>query len=132
MKLWDTNILSELTRPRPDPRVSGWIVNETELAISAVTVDEIFFGLSWQPNRRVASFLESFLTSRCTVFAVDETVARLGGELRGQLRAVGKVRTQADMWIAATAKRYGLPLVTRNIKDFTDCGIQLIDPFKAA
>ncbi|MEM7587597.1 MAG: type II toxin-antitoxin system VapC family toxin [Acidobacteriota bacterium] len=129
MKLWDTNILSELARRQPHPALLAWVEAEDELAISAVTVDEIFFGLTWQPRPRVAAWLESFIDTRCTVLPVTARIARVGGRLRGRLRAVGQVRTQADMWIAATAEVCSLPLVTRNVKDFEDCGIEVIDPW---
>ena len=129
MKLWDTNILSELARREPHPRLLTWVGTEDELAISVVTIDELFFGLSWQPRPGIRTWLERFLASRCKVLDMTESIAQLGGELRGRLRASGQVRTQADMWIAATAQSHELPLVTRNVKDFAGCGIELIDPF---
>lgn len=129
MKLWDTNIISELARRDPHPGVLSWLEGESELALSAVTVDEIFFGLTWQPRPRIHDWLERFLTTRCTVLSVTEPVARLGGELRGRLRAAGQVRSQADMLIAATARIHDLILVTRNARDFEGCGIEIVDPF---
>ncbi|MEQ9484212.1 MAG: hypothetical protein RIG27_18290 [Coleofasciculus sp. F4-SAH-05] len=49
--------------------------------------------------------------------------------MRGQLRTQGKPRSQADMLIAATAQVHQLTLVTRNIRDFEDCGILTLNPF---
>lgn len=128
MKLWDTNILSELARRAPHPALLTWVEAERELAISVVTVDEIFFGLTWQPRPRIAAWLESFIETRCQVLPVTAAIARKSGELRGRLRAMGQVRSQADMWIAATAEVHSLPLATRNVKDFEGCGIEVIDP----
>jgi toxin FitB len=128
MKLWDTNILSELARREPHPRLLQWVETQTELAISVVTIDELFFGLSWQPRPRIRTWLERFLASRCAVLDVTEAIAHRAGELRGRLQAGGQVRTQADMWIAATAQFHELPLVTRNVRDFEGCGIEIIDP----
>lgn len=128
MKLWDTNILSELARKSPDPALLEWVTFEERPAISAVTVDELFFGLAWQPRPRILAWIENFLESSCEILAVDPVIARLGGQIRGELRARGKVRTQADMLIAATARSHDLLLVTRNVKDFTDCGIRVFDP----
>lgn len=129
MKLWDTNILSELSRRHPDPKLLDWVRTESSVAISAVTVDELYYGLSWQPRPRILAWTERFLADGCVILDVTETIARLGGELRGRLRARGKARSQADMWIAATASVHGLVLVTHNVKDFTDCGIEVVDPF---
>lgn len=128
MKLWDTNILSELARREPHPAILAWVEAESEFAISAVTVDELFFGLTWQPRPRIRAWLEDFVDNRCKVLDVTADIARLGGELRGRLRAAGQVRTQADMWIAATARVDELPLVTRNARDFDGCGIEVLDP----
>jgi toxin FitB len=130
-KLWDTNVLSELARPRPEPALLDWVEGETALAISVVTVDELYFGLSWRPRPRISAWLETFLGTHCEVLAVTEPIARLAGDLRGRLRAAGQVRTQADMWIAATSRIHGLPLVTRNERDFADCGIEVLNPFRA-
>jgi predicted nucleic acid-binding protein len=132
VKLWDTNVVSELARREPDAKVLAWVETETSLAISAVTVDELFFGLTWRPCPRISFWLESFLMARCEVLAVTSQIARLGGELRAQLRTIGKVRTQADIWIAATAQVHGLTLVTRNVKDFEGCNIEIFDPFLGA
>ncbi len=130
MKLWDTNIISELARRQPQPSVLEWVKQEEDPAVSVVTIDELFFGLRWRPHPRIQSWLESFLDTRCEILPVTEDIARLGGELRGEIRAKGQVRAQADMWIAATARIHGLPLVTRNVKDFEGCGVEIINPFQ--
>ncbi len=129
MKLWDTNILSELARREPHPAVLTWVETESDLAISTVTVEELLFGLTWKPRPRIHAWVERFLEVRCVVLDVSEPVARLAGEMRGRLQAAGQVWSQADMLIAATARIHGLPLVTRNVRDFEDCGITIIDPF---
>ncbi|MDA8018835.1 MAG: type II toxin-antitoxin system VapC family toxin [Thermoanaerobaculia bacterium] len=130
MKLWDTNVVSELCRPSPDPAVLTWVESEKSIAISVVTVDELTFGPTWRPRPRINAWLETFFADYCEVLDITEVIARLAGELRGRLRARGEVRTQADTWIAATARVHGLPLVTRNVKDFQGCGIEIVDPFE--
>ena len=61
MDLVDTNVLSELSRSRPDPRVLAWASQRSEVAVSVVTVEEIHFGLLARPNPRVMVWFTSFL-----------------------------------------------------------------------
>jgi predicted nucleic acid-binding protein len=127
--LVDTNVLSELARPIPDPAVVEWARSVSRTALSSVSVEEIYFGLSWKPKPKVLAWFQVFLREHCEVLVVSDAVARRAGELRGQLRAAGIVRTQADMLIAATARVHALTLVTRNEKDFEGCAIGLLNPF---
>lgn len=127
--LCDTNIISELARLQPNPGVLAWSNGVTDIHLSVITLDEIHFGLAWKDNPRIRQWFERFLQQHCTVLPVTAPIARLAGELRGNLQTQGQIRTQADMLIAATAAIHGLPLVTRNSKDFGGCGISLINPF---
>ena len=126
--LVDTNVISELSRRAPDHGVLAWAGGVTRLAVSVISVDEVFFGLAWRPNARVLDWMEAFF-QRHEVLTISEAIARRGGELRGQLAARGIVRHQADMLIAATAQARQLTLVTRNTRDFENCGIGLLNPF---
>lgn len=130
MYLADTNVISELARSRPDPQVVAWAAGVSTIALSVVSLEEIAFGLAWKPNPRVQAWLERFFQAACEVLPVTETIARRCGQLRGQLWARGKPRTQADLLIAVTAQVHGLTLVTRNSRDFEDCGIGLLNPFR--
>jgi len=126
--LVDTNVLGELARQSPDKRVMEWAASMTSIGVSVVTVEEIFFGLAWKPNPRVRRWFQEFFDD-CEILAVTESIAGRAGEMRGQFRAEGKTRTQADMLIAATAAELGLTLVTRNIRDFDGCRISILNPF---
>jgi predicted nucleic acid-binding protein len=128
--LCDTNVLSELARPAPNPGVLAWAAETRNVSISTITIDEVIFGLTLRPNARVLAWFEEFLANSCQVLDVTPAVARLAGAMRARLAGRGQVRTQADMLIAASAAAHGLTLVTRNTKDFSGCGIDLLNPFR--
>ena len=145
MYLVDTNIVSELMRPSPANGVVQWKdrLEESALAlvISAITVDEIIFGLQWRPHAAKMAWFNRFMQygngrGRRTVarlrrelVRVPARIARRAGEMRAQLALAGQVREQADMLIAATAQIHALTLVTRNVRDFDGCGIAVLNPF---
>lgn len=127
--LVDTNVLSELARPRPNARVLAWAQTINKISLSVITVEEIQFGLAWKPNPRLQAWFDAFLQDHCELHPITTPIAAAAGRLRGTLAARGAPRTQADMLIAATAQLERLTLVTRNVRDFARCGIALLDPF---
>ncbi|QXL83234.1 type II toxin-antitoxin system VapC family toxin [Comamonas sp. NLF-1-9] len=131
MFLADTNILSELMRPRPNAGVRQWLTQSgVRLAISVVTIDEILFGMRRRPAAASLALFDALVANNL-VLDVTETIARRAGEMRADLSLRGQVRSQADMLIAATAQVHALTLVTRNVRDFDGCGIALLNPFSA-
>jgi predicted nucleic acid-binding protein len=128
MLLIDTNIISELSRRQPDPGVLTWASGITEFRFSAISLEEIAFGLAWHPNPRIQDWIAGFF-ARHAALPVTAEIARRAGELCGRLSAQGSPRTQADMLIAATALVHDLTLVTRNTRDFEGCGLPLLNPF---
>jgi predicted nucleic acid-binding protein len=130
--LVDTNVVSELMRPRPHAGVVQWSgrlePSGIAFVVSAITVDEIVFGLQWRPSAAKMDWFARFM-QRVTVLPVTESIARRAGEMRAQMAVLGQVREQADMLIAATAQIHALTLVTRNVRDFGGCGIAVLNPF---
>jgi predicted nucleic acid-binding protein len=106
-----------------------------ELTTTAVTLAEIHYGLSRLPHGRrrddltgrVRRFLAQAFGER--VLAFDARAAELYGEIVALRQAAGRPVDALDAMIAATVRAHGASLATRNLADFDDCGIPLIDPW---
>lgn len=120
--LLDTNVLSEVTRPAPDPRVIARLSAADGIAaISAVTAHELRHGALRLPAGRRRDALVSFVrtaTARYPVLPYDDQAARWHARERARLEGRGIQVGAADAQIAATAATRNLVLVTRNIRDF--------------
>lgn len=131
MYLVDTNVISEFCKPSPNAGVINWAkeIDTDKFAISAISVEEINFGLNYKPSNRLIKWFDEFFSSNYKIIYVDKRIAIECGKIRGSLAATGINRNQADMLIAATAKINDLTLVTRNISDFNGCGVRILNPF---
>lgn len=132
MYLVDTNVLSELPRRHPDPGVVSWLAGLDRLAVSAVTIDELSYGVERAPaerSDRLRAWFDELLATDPLVIPIDRDVARAAGVLRAQRERRGHSASQADMLIAATALMTGRVLATRNTKDFAGCAVALLNPF---
>jgi predicted nucleic acid-binding protein len=127
--LVDTNIVSELMRPRPRAAVLSFCRELTRFSLSVIVVEEILYGLGRKPSARLETWFKGFTDEYCDILPVTSSIARRSGDLRARLATGGKTRTQADMLIAATAQEHGLVLVTRNDRDFQGCGLRVLNPF---
>lgn len=135
MFLLDTNVVSELRKAsRCDVRVAAWqAAQKPEVCfLSAITLLEIRLGieLARKKDRNKAKGLEAWLEERVKrsfagrILPVDETV----GEMCGRLHAE-RPRSFRDGLILATAAMHRLTVVTRNVKDFSDGGVRVINPW---
>jgi predicted nucleic acid-binding protein len=135
--LLDTNVLSEVTKPRPDGRVLEWLdgLDEDRTFISVVSIAEIRRGVALMDNGRkrdaLAEWLARDLPQRFErrVIPVDEPVALAWGDLMGLAKRSGRGLASMDGLIAATAIAHDLILATRNTKDFEGLEIEIIDPW---
>jgi predicted nucleic acid-binding protein len=134
--LLDTNVISELVRPRPDAKVKAWVANTDEmlLYLSVLTLGEIRKGISSlkDASRRVAleAWLDSELVLRFAgrILPIDQAVADRWGRLAGQA-GTKSLLPVVDGLLAATALQYNLTLVTRNTKDVIATGVPVFDPW---
>ena len=138
MILLDTNVISELVKAEPDGAVLAYVAGlawETVFT-AAVCEAEIRYGLArMTPGRKrddlIARITVFFDTGfRDQILPFDRLCAALYGEIRHAREAAGKPIAVEDAMIAATARAYGAQAIaTRNLKDFADCGVSLIDPW---
>ncbi|MEW5737627.1 MAG: type II toxin-antitoxin system VapC family toxin [Myxococcota bacterium] len=133
MHLVDTNVLSELLKRTPNPRVIEWLARQTSVKVSVVSLMEIEFGIARAPATRrptLLTWLESILASPAhVVVPIDQAVARAAGQLKHRTLAAGRPRPLSDLLIAASALVTGSVVVTRNVSDFEGLGVALLDPF---
>ena len=131
--LVDANILSEPTKPAPDPRAVGWLrANESNIAIDAVILGELRFGILLLPKGKKRATLEQWFDHgigrlRCLPWTAD--TALHWASLLARLRSAGKNMPIKDSFIAATAINHNLIVVTRNVADFRNAGVPVINPF---
>ena len=132
--LLDTNVISELTRPIPDPDVARWLgEHEDEFFLSTLTLGEIHKGILALPEsarrRRLASWFDQEIRPWFAgrLLAVDERVALRWGRL---LAEAGRPLPAIDSLLAATALTHGLTLATRNTADMARTGVSLFNPWE--
>jgi hypothetical protein len=133
----DTNVISELVKRRPEPRVTAWIdsIDENLLFLSVVTLGEIRRGIALlrDGSRRVTleAWLDSDLVSRFTerILPIDRAVADRWGRLAAEAASAKSPLPVIDGLLAATALDQNLTLVTRNTKDIAATGVPVFNPW---
>ena len=136
--LVDTNVFSELAKPRPDTRAVAWLrQEEAELYVSAITIGEIRRGIERLPDGDRKAALRAWLLAlgerlRGRVLAFNTSTAHVWGQLKARWDRDGVTISSLDSQLAATAHRHGLALVTRNVEDFKKTGVKTVNPFAVA
>ena len=137
MIILDTNVVSELMRPRPTEGVVEWIVSQDSrsLYLSTVSEAELRFGVEilptgqWREGLRVAMetmFREDFAGR---ILPFDSASARAYAVIAASRRAAGQPINHADCQIAAIASTLGASVATRDVTDFEGCGVDVINPW---
>lgn len=129
----DGNVLSEVTRPAPNPRVVEWLrENETEIAVTPIVLGEIEYGILLLAPGRQRRLLHDWFTRRIASLVVldfDAATASAWATLLARLKHNATPMPIKDSLIAATALQHGLTVATRNILDFKKAGVPLVNPF---
>ena len=140
MYVIDTNVASELMRPSPARAVAAWIAGQgaEEMYLTAVSEAELLYGVAIAPAGRRRNDLEAAMAQWLDVgFAgrilpFDSAAAHAYAEIAAGRRSAGRPIAPADCQIAAIARSRGMSVVTRNVRDFEDLGIEVVDPWTAA
>jgi hypothetical protein len=138
--LLDTNVLSELRRPRPEPAVVAFVSARPlrQLYISAVTLAEIRFGIELVSDSKHRAELHDWLTHEVRpmfhqrVLQISEDIMLKWRLLVEEGRKAGHTFSQPDLIIAATAIHYGLTVVTRDRSDYDKARVPVINPWEEA
>ncbi|HWM89477.1 MAG TPA: type II toxin-antitoxin system VapC family toxin [Thermoanaerobaculia bacterium] len=137
MIVLDTNVVSEMMRATPAPNVVAWLNGQdvSLLFLTAVTVGEVRYGLRALPQGKRRRFLEEGFERILAeafagrILAFDEAAARRYGEIMGQRKETGRPLAILDGQIASIAWSNGCSVASRNVQDFMECGVEVINPF---
>ena len=138
MIILDTNVISEIFRPSPEPRVVDWLASLTgDVAITSITLAELLAGVKRLPDgrrkdeldKRIDAALAPYRGSRAVLPFGDLAADRYADVLVARENAGASI-SAADAQIAAICLAHGATCATRNVKDFADTGVELVDPWK--
>lgn len=131
--LVDANVLSEPTKPAPDPRAVEWLRrNEKAMAVDPIILGELRFGILLLPKGKKRLALEEWFEAgvgKLHCLAWDAETGLRWADLLARLRRTGTAMPIKDSLIAATALVHDLTVATRNRADFEKAGVRIVDPF---
>ena len=139
MILLDTNVVSELMKPAPAAAVARWIAEQpaTTLYTSSITQAEVLHGILLLPAGRRRSTLEAAAEAMFDedfggrVLPFGGEAARAYAQIAAQRRRSGRPISHFDAQIAAIARSARASVATRNVGDYEECGITIVNPWDA-
>lgn len=137
MIVLDTNVLSEFMRSQPDERVIAWLKQQvrSSLFTTTVTRGEMLYGVLILSEGRRRTRMHQEITAVFAeemagrVLPYDDAAADAYAAIAAARRSQGRPVGQSDAMIAGIARSRGATLATRNLRDFEDCGVALVDPW---
>ncbi|MBZ9996612.1 type II toxin-antitoxin system VapC family toxin [Mesorhizobium sp. BH1-1-4] len=140
MFVLDTNVISEIFKPIPDAGVAAWMDSSFSIHsyLTAMTKAELLLGLASMPGGKrkaalgdvIGAFFAIWL--KTPVLAFGDREAEIYAEIVSKRRFLGHPIHEFDAQIASVARSHGFTVVTRNVADFADCGINIVNPWEAA
>ncbi len=132
--LLDTNVVSEVAKPAPDPNVVAFLADRIDLWLSVVVIHELEYGLRLMPAGRRRDARRATLTAltagyRRRVLPIGREAAGHAARLRARARRGGRTVHLGDALIAGTATANDLVLATRNVGDFAPFDVELLNPW---
>lgn len=140
MILLDTDVVSALMKPTPIQAVLDWLDGEdaAQLYLSTISIAEIRYGLRILPDgkrrRDLDNRFERFVARgfEHRILGFDERAAHFYGDLMGHRKEIGRPMSILDGQIAAIARARLFAVATGNVRDFEECGLDIVNPFLAA
>ena len=135
--LLDTNVLSETVKPRPAQQVVDWLAGRlaTDLYLSVITVGEIVRGARRLRDEAMRRAYEAWIERQLKgdfkgrILPFDAEAATIWGEMLADGDRAGLPLPVVDAQIAAVARRHGMTVVTRNVRDFSLMNVPLLNPW---
>jgi hypothetical protein len=133
--LLDTDVISQPAKKKGNPQVVAWLdANMEDCYTSTVVIAQLAY---WVRNveGRHRALLQAWLSSlqeslEGRILSFNSSIAHIWAEQKFLLKQKGYTMPVEDSYIAATARRHGLTIVTGNDKDFRHCGVKVLNPFK--
>ena len=132
--LLDTNVISELTRDVPDPRVVGFLAGRDDVWVSAILIHEVEYGLRILPQGERRSRLSKMHSALLEAYEdrilpLNRAGAEWSAEFRARARRSGRTIDLGDVLVAGIAKAHDLAVATRNVDDFQHLNVEVVNPW---